>query len=1409
MSPHQSSRVAYDPIECEKRSTEVLGAIRCFVDGLRSAPSLKSPLQPSTSTKEPGHGCIHDGGSLLAHLNSIGVVQLVNGLNDQQMQQQQQSGEPNTTDSPRGEMTYARLGSFLQNHNEADERKQILYNVVVPLLRHLEHCYAIMDELPPPSPSSPPLSSAITETSKRNKAPPPLGMLSLNDYTNVACLLEFTMSISLIPLLEHPTIYLPPLPQSSTGNNTNSFIDTHLHKIDTYSTIMIQRRHQTIPKSLAGRISKVILTWGTISTTYSYNALYEHLHQSDIVLNDTSNTLRQSYQFYRIFQAYNEMTTVAICVGRLVLLDRFRPMLLPRHLSDIYLTLLIAERLRWYLSKLDSHAPDNHSMLATLMDYEKRREKCNNESLQSLQTSLLFSPLPFPSSVISSLPKPSPPKKFVDCREAALAYRTLLSGGASMAIPGISSPTIPSWLRIRIGQNLTKLAQEDVRSVVEVFVASARGPGGSDDGNNSASMNDDVMTGAAARLARALCTEPMRMPNSTSAKCKSLQFEEQLCSQFVSFLVAEGQVPDNLIQSRSTVAMHLTLWATIGQLPIDTLWPCFFQKLVSGLIALEEANSQEPKSHQLTAFQSISAIAKWLSMIPSSLDMQTKKKVKTILFEPCITIQGHKTTILGQVVRLAASLARHDHDSLKSPLIEEVGEPNQKFSSIGKAVDAALVHMLAILCSIGGSNTQICKDQYTIIALELLKSLSSNELDKEGFCFDKLQVKQSEPYDMLYRRSADMNDGNDLSHLIGAIEDRVKCLVEAFTTLSQSRKDENIVENNSEASIEVLTRSLFRLALLLHYEGFTTHRPILNTILNTLELDNLQASEKFELKMAASITLATMTESCPPSSLLGSGSGNDDSESSVLELLGLIINSAADRLNVAGSTKDEEEDSGLFSTVSIVLSLLIALLELGAEKRSISDEAFFKAVLPSLRILSSGHNESEQSYSPELTRSVPELAEMASHAMALIVARGELETSEAEPPPLADDRMNTRIDAILYKLTQAERDLQSTQPPIRAKGVVTLRHVARSLESQDGIGQSDQNALITDMSKPTSTSVQALSAKEQLALISRTLARICLNALADPESYVYLASIQTLVAIGDACPSHIIPLVGTVIATGRLRITVATADATVESVELSLSPEQRIKATEALIFMIRRRGDGIFLYGSSLMNTMLFGPRQYEYKNGSGSTLQNDDHTAQQIQRQTHLYFTGETNVEDDDVDEKKLRLNTGGPIFSMEETDLLRAGAISVVCELVSTLNPITIASYSHTLVKLATDAMQLDTSRPVRRVAACLARDLYACVMRELTTPSGENIESTCSMAVAIVDANEDKLYNVLTRCVSSNELAKTDFVDPSTQCRSQEAIDIRQELEAMGVLRAAEVVLLEQSKYPEIIIQKLSLK
>jgi hypothetical protein len=65
---------------------------------------------------------------------------------------------------------------------------------------------------------------------------------------------------------------------------------------------------------------------------------------------------------------------------------------------------------------------------------------------------------------------------------------------------------------------------------------------------------------------------------------------------------------------------------------------------------------------------------------------------------------------------------------------------------------------------------------------------------------------------------------------------------------------------------------------------------------------------------------------------------------------------------------------------------------------------------------------------------------------------------------------------------------------------------------------------------------------------------------------------------------------------------------------------------------------------------------------------------------------------------------------------------------------------------------------------------------------------------MAVAIVDAGEENLYNVLKSCVSADELGtitKSNLVDPATQCRSQEAIDIRLDLEAMGVLQAAAMI------------------
>ncbi len=1356
------------------------------MDGLRSAPNLNGWLQ-STTTKDD-EVASRDSGSLLTHLTSIGVLQQAQEL-------QTLLGIACPSETSIVNFSDVSFGSLLRQHYDADERKQILYHVIFPLLCHLEKCYCILDNMVdvPQAHSEESHATIQSQTSAtKNKrkvtAPPPIGMLSLNDYTNVACFLEFTISMSLIPLLEYPDIYFPPLTKK---DNQHLSTETHTHKIDRQTSFTALKRIQALPKSLAGRISKTALTWGTIYAANNHNALAERLlmfrsQLLNLTQNDSKDkyALLQLHHIYRIFGAYNEMTILATTVGRLLLLDRFRPMLLSRHLSDIYLSLLIAERLKWHLSKVDNHPRfTDDVILAKLIEMEKTVEMWNSERLHVLHTTLFMFPLMLPSQLISEPPKTQPKKK-IDCREAAVGYRSLLSGGASMIVSG-APDAIPAWLRLRLGQCLSKLAEEDLHSVVEVFVANAFGPGGGD-GNTNANIIDDVMTGASARLACALCAKPTTAHDSSLSNRKFLAFKEQLCTQFVDFLVMEGEsfvvglktnACSDPSQSRSSNAMHLTLWATFAQLPIETLHSFFIARLISGLIPHEEVDSHVRSSPRLTAMQSLAAIVMWLCRIPSFLDMPLKKKVQSLLLKSCMPNNCDHLTIVGQTLRLASSFS---HNSIVVEVLEKVVDDDKVLDELAQK---ALAKMVDILGELSTSR----HDQMPI-ALELLMTVSTNKLDKEGYCFGNAEP-DSPCFRKAFRKNTDASRDIDVSQSIGGIECRIMCLVGAMSAISES--------NDNRRNMHQLSSTMFRVALLLHYSS--NAEGDCNDLVDVLGLDELLKSGGYELKMTASIALGAMSEKIPPSSLLGIGKFDIESDTSVLSILGLIINSAATRMNDVEEMRVGAEGTEIFSTVSLVLNILITLLELGAEKRSSSDENFFKTFLPSLQVFASGKNNCRSSQ----IMMMPELAEIASHAMALIVARGEIATKDEIQTPLVFNT-KTRIDSILTKLSQAECDLRSSHPPLRARGVVSLRHLAHSLvnNDQDCIDMHLSNtankrkAVITQIDEPSEVPGKLLSSNDELSLISRTLAKICLNALADPESYVYLASIQTLVAVSDVRPYDILPLMSEAIARGQLNISVANVKAGVVFVEVLLTPEQRIKAIEALIFIIRRRGDGIFIYGASLLDTMLFGPRKNE--DSRDLKLGCDGQTAHLIQRQTHLYFMGAASeaVDDDDVGEKKIRVLSGGPIFSSEETDVLRAGAISVVCELISMLNPITVASYCHVLVRLATDALQLDASRPVRRIAACLARDLYTCVRKEAISLSGGNQDCTSSMtmAVAIVDAGEENLYSVLSRCVSVDELAVTSrpsIVDPATQSRSQEAIDIRLDLEAMGVLQAATVI------------------
>ena len=1447
----------------EERLKQLLSTICNVIDGLRSYNNTnvdydydikklynKSTVQCKQQDVDDDRQQLDNGKkgdsccSLLTHLQSLDTIQQVQSIIKESIPTlQQQEGEEDCS----------------RSSSDDDERRIILHQIILPLLNSLLQIYTILDKLPQStSPlTSQSLSSADTRDTckknakhKQNKHKPPIGMLSINDYTNIACLIEYSISITLIPLLEYGSIvYFPPL---TIQQSTTTKAATMKH-LPTKTTIISQKQCRELSKSLAGRISKYTLSWGTTYTFDYYNKLCDSLLLSSSNGSCAEDNETQQHQIiYNIYTKYNELASLSTTLTNLLTLDRFKPMLLNKYITNIYAMVFCCERLNWYLYKLDcSHVVDSSSSLSTslsgLFKQERYIERNNSIKFHTLYKILGVSPLIFPSSLISRTTPQSNEDEVttVDNHEMALAYRTLLGGGASMMITSSTNgttqqqqqPAIPSWLKLRLGQCLTRLSMVDIVSVVDVFVAHANSSGDSRDEKDT----DDVLTSAAMRLASALCAKPTTSSsNATAITSNSKQrrsnndiYHERLCIQFINFLMKDGQnlicqlnkkkYDNDILQtSRSSMAMHLTLWAVLSQLSIDSIHSYFVGKLMSGLVLVPLTNDNDDAAvntnQRLTSKQSVASIASWLLTIPSSIDPSTEKKVQSIILGPISSSKSdeskysnknEKFTMSNQLIRLAASLSSQDIvPSSNSNLIIEVDstsdddDDSNNTQAFARLVEMTIAQMIHILIIHRIKEDSHVKEDMNWLAIELLKSISTNNFDKDGYCF---VVESKEEKSIVYRKRETTQQNDDVmpNLLISGIETRAKCLIRVIMSLSElstGSSSESKLESDNNNPVNVLLSNLFQLALLIHYSSMSGSSDCEKKLL--VKGNNSSLDSKFihdnqdDMTMAATVVLATLCETCSPSILL---LGSSKSDSSILDILGLIIKSASAHIERAAATNDESKEGNdssseeLFSTTSIVLSLLIAMLELGADKRSESDESFFKSIIPSLHVLCSFGDSGS---------SLPEVAEMASHAMALIAARGSGVSAEVSEPSsnTTTDKM-PRVDRILEKLSQAEKELQSTQPPLRAKGVVSLRHIARSLVKDDGVGGEDDasllnlvnekgNTKITEVQTTSDEPLTTISSKEELGLISRSLARVCLNALADTESYVYLAAIQTLVAISDVCPSEIMPLMGEAIAKGN-NITISIADtvgylSSITSVELSLSPEQRIKATESLIFMIRRRGEGIFMYGRSLLNVMLYG--------SSKDHANKDYQTAQLIQSQTHNYFIQNNNDKENNSDERRFRLNTGGPIYSIEENHLLRAGSISVTCELVTVLNPITVASYCHDLIKLVISALQLEESRPVRRAVACLARELYTCTLKEVTAELGNSKDSPATtMAIAIVKSNEVQMYNALISCVSlSNQGgASSRLIDPATQSRCSEAIDIREEIENIGILQVATLV------------------
>jgi hypothetical protein len=461
-----------------------------------------------------------------------------------------------------------------------------------------------------------------------------------------------------------------------------------------------------------------------------------------------------------------------------------------------------------------------------------------------------------------------------------------------------------------------------------------------------------------------------------------------------------------------------------------------------------------------------------------------------------------------------------------------------------------------------------------------------------------------------------------------------------------------------------------------------------------------------------------------------------------------------------------DEESKL-SIASVLLTLLVGVLELGAERRTNDEEMAFHSLIPSLTDLSSISDTSNLNDS--MIKELSEMAEMASHANVLIATRSV--------KPLERKELDDALDPIARQYLEAKDDLESTEVPMRARGVVTLRHLTFALTNpQKSVLKMEHSVTLSD------------------------IVSLAIQALADKESYVYLAAIQTIAAAALQDSTDMLPRLCSAFASGYFK--------SKDVGEIALSSEQRVKLVEALAAFVRRKAS-LVQHLDDILSTL--------FNSVTTPTASPSVEKANLIQVETHHYFVG--NKESDDTidkeaqwEEVKVRVNTGGPVFDIEENDLVRGAAISLVAEVVRVSSPASLARFAPTLIQCAKMSLQLDSSRPVRRSGALLASSLYGAILREIEEQDPQILSKQqleCPLTLAMVSNDEASLVTFLARTEKGEDLMdlKEDrYFDPATVARCREALTTRQSIEETGVIGLAALSISSQGAIPGILkIQK----
>jgi hypothetical protein len=392
-------------------------------------------------------------------------------------------------------------------------------------------------------------------------------------------------------------------------------------------------------------------------------------------------------------------------------------------------------------------------------------------------------------------------------------------------------------------------------------------------------------------------------------------------------------------------------------------------------------------------------------------------------------------------------------------------------------------------------------------------------------------------------------------------------------------------------------------------------------------------------------------------------------------------------------------------------------------------------------------------------------------------------------------------------------DLKSGEAPIRARAVVLLRHLACAVD---------------DPAPRTA----AGSGRKEGDYGDRAL-DLLLDALRDPESYVYLAAIQTIAMMADERPKQMLPFLAAAVATGELPRAAGGAPsspAAAAAAAVALSPEQRVKLAEALASCLRRRA-AVCEHAPAMLDALLVarGPGAGDGGAPARGAPPPTRDLGLLVHEATRRYFRGGdpapgpggrsseppvlNGPEDEFRDEMGTRARTGGPLFDAEEADVVRAAKLSVAAELVAAASsssasdcPGALARHCHLLVGGCLDALRLDASRPVRRSGALLARELYAAVLREherLDSPArgAGSWGGPIPLTIALVEAGEEALAAALERCLGLDDLDdlgddRPRFADPAAAARCREALSVRSEAEDGGMLAAGRLLVREGS-------------